>query len=331
MPTGAPREEGAAKESAFKMERAMDRGGGLTPFPAGLATLPRPSGGPACLQHQQRAAHGCPSMRRRSWREASDPARAPGTATRKEVRRAAGARALVARSATLRRSLPRPRPADVGYRLGSARGVACWASVEDSVLVLGPPRSGKGLHLVVPMVLDAPGAVVTTSTRPDNLALTLAKRSGRGPVMVFDPQGLDGPPAHAPVLHWSLTRGCEAGQVAMARAEALVPSAGSAGVENSNFWRAQALSATRCLLHAAALDGRPPADREERSAATKGRCRTWRSTSGTARSRGRASESGSRWVQFGLPGQRPPAGQRSRAGTRAITSRSRRSRQRART
>ena len=263
--------------------------------------------------------------------EESDAARAPGTATRKEVRRAAGDRALLARSATLRRSLPRPRPADVGYRLGSARGLSCWASVEDSVLVLGPPRSGKGLHLVVPMVLDAPGAVVTTSTRPDNLALTLAKRSGRGPVMVFDPQGLDGPPAHAPVLHWSLTRGCEAGQVAMARAEALVPSAGSAGVENSNFWRAQALSATRCLLHAAALDGRPPADREERSAATKGRCRTWRSTSGTARSRGRASESGSRWVQFGLPGQRPPAGQRSRAGTRAITSRSRRSRQRART
>ena len=192
--------------------------------------------------------------------EVSDPARAPGTATRSEVRRAAGDRALLARSATLRRSLPRPRPADVGYRLGSARGLSCWASVEDSVLVLGPPRSGKGLHLVVPMVLDAPGAVVTTSTRPDNLAITLQARSGRGPVMVFDPQGLAGPPAHAPVLHWSLTRGCEAGQVAMARAEALVPSAGSAGVENSNFWRAQALSATRCLLHAAALDARPPAD-----------------------------------------------------------------------
>ena len=38
-----------------------------------------------------------------------------------------------------------------------------WASVEDSMLLLGPPRSGKGLHLVIPMILDAPGAVVTTS------------------------------------------------------------------------------------------------------------------------------------------------------------------------
>lgn len=35
--------------------------------------------------------------------------------------------------------------------------------------VIGPPRSGKGLHIVIPAILDAPGPVVTTSTRPDNL------------------------------------------------------------------------------------------------------------------------------------------------------------------
>jgi type IV secretion system protein VirD4 len=101
---------------------------------------------------------------------------------------------------------------------------------------------------------------VTTSTRPDNLALTLAARAGRGPAMVFDPQGLAGQRGCLPVLRWSLTRGCEQAQVAVTRAEALVPSAGSAGVENANFWRAQALSVTRGLLHAAALDGRPAAD-----------------------------------------------------------------------
>ena len=199
------------------------------------------------------------------WRSlgAGGPAGASGgegMATRKEVRQVAGAKALVSRSADLRRSLERPRPADVGFRLGKARGTECWASVEDSVLVLGPPRSGKGLHLVVPMVLDAPGAVVTTSTRPDNLALTLAARSGGAPVMVFDPQGLAGAGGHQPLLRWSLTRGCEEAQTAMVRAQALVPAAGSAGVENANFWRAQALSVTRCLLHAAALEGRPVAD-----------------------------------------------------------------------
>src|SRR2546429_4497275 len=45
-----------------------------------------------------------------------------------------------------------------------------------------------------------------------------------------------------------------------ARADALVADAGRSGVENATFWRTQALSVTRCLLHAAALDGRPAAD-----------------------------------------------------------------------
>jgi len=201
----------------------------------------------------------------RLWRSAGAPARSvdashvEGLATRGEVRRSAGSKALLARSATLRPSISRPRPGDVGYRLGTARRVGCWGSVEDSVLVLGPPRSGKGMNLVIPMILDAPGAVVTTSTRPDNLAVTIAARTRRGPVMVFDPQHL----AHAPgvaALRWSLLRGCEEPQTAMIRAEALVADGAKSGVENASFWRTQALSVTRCMLQAAALDHRPPAD-----------------------------------------------------------------------
>jgi len=182
-----------------------------------------------------------------------------GMAARAAVRAAAGSRALLARADRLRPSVVRPRPADVGFRLGSSRGVGCWASVEDSMLVVGPPRSGKGLHLAVPMILDAPGAVVTTSTRPDNLALTLAERSGRGPVMVFDPEGLAGPlPAGMTQLRWPLWRGCEAPGVAIARAELLVGDGSGSGVENSSFWRNQAVAVTRCLLHAAALAGAGP-------------------------------------------------------------------------
>jgi type IV secretion system protein VirD4 len=193
-----------------------------------------------------------------------DPLRAEGVATRAEVRAAAGAKGLLARAATLRPSLARPRPGDVGYRLGVSRGVTCWASVEDSMLVLGPPRSGKGMSVVIPAVLDAPGALVTTSTRPDNLAVTLAARAAHGPVMVFDPQRLaarveGGSPGLA-VLGWSLTRGCEEAQTAMIRAEALVADGSRSGVENAGFWRTQALSVTRCMLHAAALDGRSAAD-----------------------------------------------------------------------
>ncbi len=32
----------------------------------------------------------------------------------------------------------------------------------DSMIILGPPRSGKGLHLAIPMILDAPGPVIYT-------------------------------------------------------------------------------------------------------------------------------------------------------------------------
>jgi type IV secretory pathway TraG/TraD family ATPase VirD4 len=199
-------------------------------------------------------------FRREGNRATSDPTKAEGLADRRQVAASAGPKPLMARGRTLRPSIDKPRPQDVGYRLGASRGVACWASVEDSMLLLGPPRSGKGHNVVIPMILDAPGAVVTTSTRPDNLTVTLAARSsGDRPVAVFDPQGLAPAGTHLPSLRWSPVRGCERPQTAMVRAAALVSdSAGS--VENGTFWQQQTVAAVRCLLHAAALDDRPPAD-----------------------------------------------------------------------
>ncbi|TAM92793.1 MAG: type IV secretory system conjugative DNA transfer family protein [Jatrophihabitans sp.] len=179
-----------------------------------------------------------------------------GLAGRDAIRRAAGRRQLARRAVVLRPGLERPSSADLGYRLGSSRGVECWMSVEDSLVVLGPPRSGKGLHTVVPAILDAPGAVVTTSTRPDNLTATMRARSRLGPVAVFDPQGLSGLGMGA---RWSPINGCERPRVALARARALCADPGD-GVEHGSFWSQQCLIAVRCLLHAAALDGRSAAE-----------------------------------------------------------------------
>jgi type IV secretory pathway TraG/TraD family ATPase VirD4 len=164
----------------------------------------------------------------------------------------------VRKAASLRPQLIESAPSDLGVPLGRATcGLECWSSVEDSLIIVGPPRSGKGLHLVVPQILDAPGAVVTTSTRPDNLTITLDARSRRGPVALFDPQGLaDGVPSR---VKWSPLRGCEHPDVAMARARALSADAG-AGVESGSFWSQQSYTAVRCLLHAAALDGRQTVD-----------------------------------------------------------------------
>jgi type IV secretion system protein VirD4 len=119
-------------------------------------------------------------------------------------------------------------------------------------VILGPPRSGKGLHLVIPMILDAPGAVITTSTRPDNLTATYEARQRRGEVAVFDPQHLA--PGLANEVRWSPTRGCEKPQTAMIRARALTSGVAS-GTNESTFWQSAAEQAVRCLLHAAALSG----------------------------------------------------------------------------
>ncbi|WP_280450972.1 hypothetical protein, partial [Nocardia cyriacigeorgica] len=39
----------------------------------------------------------------------------------------------------LRPGLADPKPADVGFRLGTSKGTGVWASVEDSIMVIGPP------------------------------------------------------------------------------------------------------------------------------------------------------------------------------------------------
>lgn len=189
-----------------------------------------------------------------------DPHRIAGIATRSEVTRAASRSALMKRAAHLRPSLTDARPTDVGYALGHARGTTVWASVEDSMLVIGPPRSGKGAHIVINAILDAPGPVVTTSTRPDNLTVTIRARQRVGPVAVFDPQQLAaGVPAG---LRWSPIRGCEDPLTAMIRATGLAAGTGlsAGGVEAGGFWEAKTRTALQSLLHAAALDLRPPSE-----------------------------------------------------------------------
>jgi type IV secretion system protein VirD4 len=186
-----------------------------------------------------------------------DPRRLHGLASRAEVAKVAGAKALIGRAGDLRPSLAHPRVGDLGHRLGRGRGVDCYASVEDSMVLLGPPRSGKGVHIVINAILDAPGAVITTSTRPDNLTAALAARAKVGPVAVFDPQGLA--PGIPSATRWSPIRGCENPQTAIIRAKALTAGAAS-GTTDSSFWQSSAEAAVRALLHAAALGDRTPAD-----------------------------------------------------------------------
>ena len=197
----------------------------------------------------------------------------PGLAAATDLSRIAGRRQLIRRAHQLRPTLTpsapatggphrpaaRPDPQQLGYRLGRVGRQDLWSSVEDSAVILGPPRTGKGLHLVIPWVLDAPGPVVCTSTRPDTLAVTLATRASVGPVAIFDPQRLAGLPGG---LRWSPIRGCETPRTALVRARGLASGAGwnRGTVSDGEFWSGQTETALRCLLHAAALGGRDAVD-----------------------------------------------------------------------
>jgi type IV secretion system protein VirD4 len=210
-----------------------------------LVSLPLAAHGAAARLRQRRAASTSSRTRQLAARA--------GLATREDVQLAAGRRQVLHRGKSARPLAQVPSPMDVGVYLGRSRGVECWASVEDSLITVGPPRSGKGLHQVIAGILDAPGAVVTTSTRPDNLAATLGVREAIGPVAIFDPQGL----GSAGGVRWSPIRGCESPTIAIVRASGLAAGAGfsKGGVSDGAFWHGQTEMALRGLLHAAAIDG----------------------------------------------------------------------------
>jgi Type IV secretory system Conjugative DNA transfer len=76
-----------------------------------------------------------------------------------------------------------------GAYLGVNRGSWVFADPEHGVLLLDPPRSGKTSGVVIPALLAAPGACVSTSTKLDVLHATLQARQRSGEVWLFDPTG----------------------------------------------------------------------------------------------------------------------------------------------
>ena len=67
--------------------------------------------------------------------------------------------------------------AERGVYLGHDEHGWCFVPLEHSVMILGPPRSGKTTALIIPNVLASSGPVVSTSTKPDVLDATVAARS----------------------------------------------------------------------------------------------------------------------------------------------------------
>ena len=153
---------------------------------------------------------------------------------------------------------PAPYPRNVpgrpwfGLYCGDDRWGDTWCGPEGSLLVLGPPRSGKTTSIVVPCVLDAPAAVVSTSTKPDVMAQSVFWRWMKGRVFLFDPSGETEAPDGVAELRWSPVEGCTTFERAVAAAHALASAARpKAQLTEGAHWveRAEALLAP--LLFAA--------------------------------------------------------------------------------
>ena len=180
----------------------------------------------------------------------SEMATRPGMATSRDIRAAVGPKRLRRSAPELRPTLAgRIGPRELGWCWGTARGVEVWTSVRDSVVLLGPSGAGKGVYMVNNRILDAPGAVVATSTRPDVLSVTITHRRNAGPVAVIATDGsMDGLPE---IVRWSPIQGCRDGRIAAARAQVLAAGS-SSGVEDASFWQGWTEKVIKTLLHAAA-------------------------------------------------------------------------------
>jgi type IV secretory pathway TraG/TraD family ATPase VirD4 len=193
--------------------------------------------------------------------------RKSGVASTFDIARVGSGVAMRRKAATVRPSLtPTSRwarwwqllalpTAEVGLQLCRVGLLRVWISAEDVLVVFGGPRTGKTQYLAG-RIIDAPGAVLITSTRTDLYDTTAPLRRERGPVFVFNAVGLAGV---ASTITFDPLTGCANPVTAAERAAdmlgATTPGTGRGGSGEREFWDAQARRVLAALLHAAALGG----------------------------------------------------------------------------
>ncbi|GAA2111063.1 type IV secretory system conjugative DNA transfer family protein [Streptomyces synnematoformans] len=186
-----------------------------------------------------------------------------GFAAKRQLRKHLGRGQLVKKRRTLRPSLagvpPRRVPTNaVGVYLGRCRKTRLhlYMSIEESSLMLAPMGSGK-TSKIANWIIDAEGAVLATSTKPDVVWHTELMRARVGRVLVWNPQGIAGRVsdiAHDPVI------GCSDPELgverSMRRAQYLLEgSDATKGVENRTFWQTSSYSVLKAFLWAADAAG----------------------------------------------------------------------------
>jgi hypothetical protein len=202
-----------------------------------------------CLAHgASRAAEGfswhraggrAAERRRRQWQ---------GEADVMHVRRYLSPSAASKKMARLAPSLPANRAfIPVGVTVHRpAQKVA--VSRAETILVTGPPQTIK-TALMSNWVLEAPGAVLATSSRADQYRYTAAAREAMGEVLVLDADG------HGPGTNfaWDMVSGCADPDIAIRRAGALMGASPRDPGGKDRWHEDRGARLLRLALHAAAL------------------------------------------------------------------------------
>jgi type IV secretion system protein VirD4 len=142
-----------------------------------------------------------------------------------------------------------------GLYLGSGPDGLAFAPPQHALLVLGPPRAGKTSGVVVPNVLAATGAVVSTSTKPDVLEATVARRGRMGRCWLLDPTATVAVPPGVTAARWSPVQACTTWDEALVTVRSMVGAARPFPGADASHWTERAEALLTPLLHAAATGG----------------------------------------------------------------------------
>lgn len=124
------------------------------------------------------------------------------------------------------------------------------STFEDNSLTVAPPQEGKSVS-AVPVIWDAPGAVVVNTIRGDLLRSSAGYRASLGgEILVFNPANVG---EFGSTFKWNPVEGCRSFDVAVRRAGYMVEAQSNQGMTNADFWDDQGVMYLAPLLHAADL------------------------------------------------------------------------------
>ncbi len=141
---------------------------------------------------------------------------------------------------------------DDGIFLGVNDGGDVVSDHERGALIIGPTRSGKTTSIIIPNLLLTSRAVVTTSTKPDVVAVTSGMRRDVT-TLLFDPSGETPAPTHVRRVGYSPLISADSWDRSVLITRSLVAASRMRVDGSGDHWTERAAALVAPVLHAGAL------------------------------------------------------------------------------